>query len=101
MKQTIGRYDFIDAFRRAERFDQFGGYAGLALLFGYLENLEEDTGEELELDVIALCCDFSLDTEEDIRTNYDIPESEPVLDYLNERTNVVGRIPDGIIYQQF
>lgn len=34
-------------------------YAGLNALFDYLAEYEEDTGEELELDVIALCCDFT------------------------------------------
>ena len=34
-------------------------YEGLSILFDWLEQLEQDTGEELELDVIAICCDFS------------------------------------------
>ena len=31
----------------------------LNALFNYFEELEEDLGEEIELDVIAICCDFS------------------------------------------
>ncbi len=58
MKQTINKSDFREAFAAMGRGDQFS-YAGLGALFDYLEELERDTGEEYELDVIALCCDFS------------------------------------------
>lgn len=58
MKQTVQEHDFLDAFRAYGRADQFTR-AGLIALFDYLEELEADTGEELELDVVALCCDFS------------------------------------------
>ena len=58
MKQTVNLYDFRDAFNRMDRADAFS-YEGLEILFNGLEELEDDTGEEMELDVIALCCDFS------------------------------------------
>lgn len=58
MKQTVNYYTFAQAFRDYDRFDQFGG-AALSALFDYLEELEQDTGEEMELDVIALCCDWT------------------------------------------
>jgi hypothetical protein len=32
---------------------------GLQCLYDYLIELEDDIGEEIEFDVIALCCDFS------------------------------------------
>jgi hypothetical protein len=34
-------------------------YAGARALAEYLEQLEEDTGEEMELDFVAVRCDFS------------------------------------------
>ena len=58
MKQTVTKYMFTEAFRQAGRSEQFS-YSGLQALFEYLEEMEEETGEEMELDVIALCCDFS------------------------------------------
>ena len=58
MKQTVNSSDFVDAFRTHNRMDQFS-YEGLKALFEYLEQYEEDTGEETELDVIAICYDFS------------------------------------------
>ena len=58
MKQTINVYDFERAFQLADRRNNFS-YAGLHALFDYLEDHEDSYGEEIELDVIALCCDFS------------------------------------------
>lgn len=58
MKQTINEYDFIDAFRKMDRYNTFG-HDALKALFEYLEEYEESTGEEMELDVIALCGDFT------------------------------------------
>ena len=56
MKQSVNMYDFERAFKNFERMNNFS-YDGLKALFEYLEDYEEDTGEEIELDVIALCCD--------------------------------------------
>ena len=56
MKQTINFYDFQKAFQEL-RPNSFS-YEGLRALFEYLEELEDSTGEGIELDVIALCCDF-------------------------------------------
>jgi hypothetical protein len=58
MKTTVSEYDFERAFIDANRADNFT-YAGRKALFAYLEEYEEDTGEEIELDVIALCCEYS------------------------------------------
>lgn len=109
MKQTINEHDFIDAFRVADRLENFS-YEARQALFEYLEQYEEDTGVELELDPIAICCDFSEDSPEDIANNYGIDLSEceddeekeqAVLDYLNDNTTVVGVTPSGIVYQVF
>lgn len=96
MKTTVTQSDFIDAFRRYDRYDQFG-YDALCSLFDYLEQLEEDLGEEMELDVIAICCDYSVDDVADIARNYGIDIAgldddearDAVLEYLNENTTVV------------
>lgn len=69
MKQTINQYDFADAFKKMNRADNFS-YEGLKVLFNYLEQMEEDTEEEIELDVIAICCDFSEYNEEELISQY-------------------------------
>lgn len=94
MKTTITKSAFMDAFRDYDRFDQFG-YAALSSLFDYLEDVEADTGEEIEFDVIALCCDYTVDTVEDIAANYSIVAEEgedlreDVLKYLANNTTVI------------
>ena len=58
MHITVTSDMFADAFRRMGRDDQFSRDA-LEALFNYLEEYEQDTGDDLELDVIGLCCDFT------------------------------------------
>ena len=109
MKTTVSKSDFRDAFRAMGRTDQFS-YEGLGVLFDYLESYEEDTGEEVELDVIALCCDYYEDTWESIAENYGIDLdgatdedeiAEIVEDYVAGNTVLVGRVPGGCVYLAF
>ena len=102
MKQTIYFSAFCDAFHAYKRYDQFG-YQALQILFEYLEEYEDSTGEELELDVIALCCDYSVDSVADIAAEYSIDLSEceddeerksAVLDYLQDNTQICGEYED-------
>ena len=58
MKTSVNVYEFRDAFRAYDRQDQFS-HAGLGALFDYLEEYEDSCDTEVELDVIALCCDFA------------------------------------------
>ena len=58
MIATINKYEFRDAFNKMGRGEQFSHF-GLIALFDYLEMLEDDIGEPIELDVIALCCEYS------------------------------------------
>lgn len=58
MKQTVNFYDFCDAWRIHGRNDSFS-YDGKKALWEWLEQWEDDCGEEIELDVIALDCDYS------------------------------------------
>ena len=75
MKQTINNvYQFREAFREV-RPDNFS-YEGLATLWEYFDEYEESTGEEVELDVIAICCDFSEDFAEEVATYYTIEQGE-------------------------
>lgn len=58
MKQTISKSDFRDAFQKCGRGEQFS-YMGLGVMFDYLEEFEDACENELELDPIACCCEFS------------------------------------------
>lgn len=57
MKQHVNWHNFQSAFQNMDRANNFS-YEGLRALFDYLEQLEYDLGEEIELDVIALCCEY-------------------------------------------
>jgi len=63
--QTINSFSqFSAAFRHADRRDQF---QNLRWLYEHLENL---SGEPVELDVIALCCEYTEDTYDEILSSY-------------------------------
>ncbi len=54
---TVTQNDFHDAFN-AVRPDNFT-YDGLNALYEYFDDYSNDIGEPFELDVIAICCDFT------------------------------------------
>jgi hypothetical protein len=107
MKNTVNNSQFHDAFYRAGRGSQFS-YEGLEVLFNYLEQLEGDTGHEIELDVIGLCCEYAECDSEQIAKDYNIAlEGETdianhVLEVLYDHTSVAGVCPNGnIVFAQF
>ena len=84
MKQTVYEHDFRRAFEQC-RPDDFS-YEGLGALYDYLDQLGDDIGEEIELDVIAICCDFSeYDSFQDIKAEHDVE----TLDDLEGHTTVI------------
>jgi hypothetical protein len=108
MKTTVSRYDFERAFVDADRKENFS-YEALGLLFDYFEDYEEQAGQEIELDVIAICCEYSEDNPDDIITNYSIDvegmdddeKIEAVRDYLEAHTTLVGETATGFVYACF
>lgn len=66
MKQDINLSQFRDAFHRSGRENQFT-HEGLKVLYDYLEEVFE---ESYELDVIALCCEFSEYTEGELMNDH-------------------------------
>ena len=104
-------HQFREAFRLGGRMDQFS-YKGLEVLFDYLDNLSEDTGEPVELDPAALCCEYYESSIEELIDNYNIdlsevdeddPDSiiEVVREYLEDNTSVCGQVEGGFIYAAF
>ena len=106
MYQSINESEFRSAFHSMGRGKQFS-YEGLSILFEGLEQYEQDTGEEIKLDVIALCCDYSELSEQEIRDSYgDMIEKDENLEvFLLDNTYLLGsHEKDGIkyfIFQQF
>lgn len=87
--------------------DQFKNqftYNGKRALFDYLERMEEETGEEIELDIIALCCEYSEhDSALEAAQEYDdsINSEEVARAYLEDRTTVIDVDGGGVIIQNF
>jgi hypothetical protein len=108
MKATIHRHDFLRAFEDAGRGTQFSRVA-LFELFDYLEQLESDSGVEIELDVVAICCDYTESTYAELIEQYDIPidsdygesEETQIVDWLNDRTSVVAMLDYSVVYLNF
>ena len=109
MKQTVSKYDFEQAFSDAGRENQFS-YEARNLLFDWFEQYEDDCDTEVELDVIAICCEYDEDDWEDIADNYGIDLSDcedddereqAVEDYLQENTMFIGKTSGTMVYASF
>lgn len=113
MYQTLTTSDAVDILTA----DQYAGWsaAGARALVEYLEQVEEEGGERIEIDPVALRCEFSEyssaraaaedhgwdgttdDADEDA-------EEQAALDWLRDRTLALvfdGRDASGVIVQSF
>lgn len=105
MKQTVTEYMFVDSFRHAGRESQFSVPARRAL-FEYLEEFENSTGTEFELDPVGICCEWceyasALDAAKDYGYQEEIDsQDETPLEWIQNRTQVV-EFEGGIVIQQF
>ena len=111
MKDTVTCNDFIDAFRRQGRENQFT-YRAKVALFEYFEEYEDSTGEEMELDIIGICCDYAEYTAAELQEEYDAEEYLPDedadpddvnewADALEDHTTVIRVSHDTIIIGSF
>ena len=114
MKTTVTEFGFLEAFNSHNRSNNFTPEA-LRALFEFFEDMESG-GEEIELDVIAICCEFSQSSVQDIMSDYqislddlglesdaDIEDIQLALEgWLNNETIVVGSFDDHTIcYGEF
>ena len=110
----ISSSDFSDLFRRYGRETQFSYRAKIAL-FGYLNDLALGVSEPIEIDCIALCCEWSeyasvteaavacgcVAEEPDNETDdEEIDGEKEMLEYLIDRTQVI-EFAGGILVQDF
>jgi hypothetical protein len=108
MKKTLSTSEAADLLAAD---DNAGwSYAGARALMEHIEWVEEDTGEEIEFDRVALRCEFSeyesareaaeeYGWEPDEDADKDAIE-EAALEWLNDRTTVI-EFSGGVIIQQF
>lgn len=112
MIQTLDLEDFRQAFRNMDRGEQFS-YDALELIYDYLEECDPD----MELDVIAICCDFTEGDFQEVANELDDDEDELaeecegmdeedtaqlIADKLADKTTVLGVTSDNsIVYLNF
>lgn len=109
-KSNIGFCEFCDSFGQGSYQKNFS-YEGKQALYDYLTNSEEELGEEIELDTVALCCDFveyacALDYAQsfsEFEFNEEDSEEEKekkALEFLQDSTQVI-EFEGGIIIENF
>ena len=100
MIQSVTFCEFCDTFRDGNRNNQFS-YDGKKALYEYLEQYEEDTGEQVEFDMIALCCEYT--EYEDLKEfQSDYGNEYESLEDIRDHTQVIEiENSDGFIIQQF
>lgn len=118
--QTVDSSDLYNLACNMNRGKKFG-YKGWRAIGDYLENLSDDLGENIEIDIITICCEYSMaeNAEEfymeqqhlhgtDLPTmeewEVDLSEDDKlaaISDYLQQNTSVVICEDDLIIWQAF
>jgi hypothetical protein len=107
--QTINKYSFIDAFMQSSRKDQFS-YEALEAIFEYLEDYSNDSGEDVELDIVAICCDWVEMTWQEVAQSYDVDlsdvadedKADAVWDFLTDESAGCYRVGDELfVFVQF
>lgn len=112
--QSINQSSFHDAFTRMGRENQFT-YDGLNVLFDALQDLSESEAQQLELDVIGLCCEYRESTLDEVIADYsynpnfsidktaaESQKLEYVENFISENTWLCGITPSNtFVYLQF
>ena len=88
MYDTVNFNQFNDWFiKDNSNYKNNFSYEGRKALFDYLEELEDDTGDKIEFDPIAFCCEYSeYDNFKKVQENYDGIEN---LEKLKDNTTVI------------
>lgn len=98
MIQHIYFSQFCDSF--SDTYKNNFSYAGKRALFDYLENMEEDTGEQIELDPVCLCCDYTeYENFEELKNVY--PDIKDMEDLENNTSVIRLENSDGFVIQNF
>jgi hypothetical protein len=100
MKETITKYQFTDWFRSNDNYRNNFSYDGLGALFDYIEELENDMGEDIEFDPIALCCEYS-EFDDLAEFQEDYSKDYQTIGDIESDTTVIMIDDESFIIQQF
>ena len=107
----VTQSEFIDTFKQSELRKNNFSYDGLIALFEYFEDLEESTGENINFDMVSICCDYTeyknieeyitdyQDQIHNLRDLLDLDYSE-IISVLRDHTEVIefkGRTTEAFI----
>jgi len=112
MKEEVSESEFINRFETMNRGNNFT-YEGRRALYEYITQLEEDTGTDIDLDIIAICCDYNeyedldeylKDYNTDLdKKDYDDEEEfkDAVMEEIQEKTTLIKVSDEGFIIQAY
>lgn len=105
---TVDKSDFRAAFHAYGRADQFS-YAALGVLYEYYDELSNDLGEPIELDVVAICSEWSeYDSAVEALNDIEAPEyaadndeEDDARAYLEDKTTVLDVRGGGVLVMNY
>lgn len=112
---TLNFSQFLDNWPESRK-DQFS-YDAMQAIFDYYENIAEETGEDVEYDPIAICCEWSehnsaveaikdhgYDCDYDLsgtdEQDKEAEKEKQALEFLNDHTTVL-ELDKGVVLIQF
>lgn len=103
MKTTLNTSQAADMLMEFEAFGTCeDAYKLCYLMAEYLERLEEDRGVEIDLDPVAIRCEYRAITLDEVAEQYDICEETDPLEYLLDNTTAIETdFEDIYIIQEF
>jgi len=101
MYTRVTEDNFRNTFLASDYKNNFS-YDGLTALYDYFSELEDELGEPIEFDLVAIAGEYSELTIKDLRDNYSIDKDIDVIEYLQENTIVIEiENSDSVIIQDY
>ena len=101
MMYTVTEDNFRNTFLTSDYSENFS-YSGLTALYDYFSELEDELGEPIEFDLVAIAGEYSELTIDELRDNYSINKDINVIEYLQKNTIVIEiENSDSVIIQDY
>jgi hypothetical protein len=102
MYTRVTEDNFRNTFLASANYSENFSYNGLTALYDYFEELEAGIDQTIEFDLIAIACEYSELTIDELRDNYSIDKDIDVIEYLQENTIVIEiENSDSVIIQDY
>jgi hypothetical protein len=99
MKITLGTNQAVNMLTD----DQYASWSqeGAEIIVQYLEEMERDSGEEIEFDAVSIRCDFhEFKSLEELVGDYpdlEGKEEEEILEWLRDEGMLIGQTSEGVV----